>query len=116
MEDKEKKYLDEVGLVQVFKLLRSELSKLAWTSKKVTTLNNLPVDANLIIANLTTDSEVVLSEVPESGTEIKVIVNNTGTSEITVSYNNDETIAFKLKPNERYLMQIVTDGEDVYIL
>ena len=57
----------------------------AKTAIQVTTVSNLPINADLIVSTLSASASFSLASVPTAGKEIHVLVKNAGTSDITIT-------------------------------
>lgn len=91
------------------------------SSIATTTVANLPINKSLIIATLSASASFNLASVPNAGREIHVLVNNNGTSEITITLptaspyipvNGDHTTV----PVGGYAeINAVSDGTKIYL-
>ena len=91
------------------------------SSIATTTIANLPINKSLIIATLSASASFNLASVPNAGREIHVLVNNTGTSDITITLptaspyvpvNGDHTTV----PVGGYAeINAISDGTKIYL-
>lgn len=91
------------------------------SSIATTTIANLPINKSLIIATLSASASFNLASVPNAGREIHVLVNNNGTSDITITLptaspyvpvNGDHTTV----PVGGYAeINAVSDGTKIYL-
>lgn len=85
------------------------------------TVTDLPIDVKLIVATIASSSSFSLTEVPEQGREIHILVNNNGTSDITITLptaspyvpvNGDHTTV----PVGGYAeINAISDGTKIYL-
>lgn len=91
------------------------------SSTSVTSLSSLSIDHNLVVAKLSGSQSFSLSSIPNAGREIHVLVNNTGTSDITITLptaspyvpvNGDHTTV----PVGGYAeINAISDGTKIYL-
>lgn len=91
------------------------------SSTSVTSLSSLSIDHNLVVAKLSGSQSFSLSSIPNAGREIHVLVNNNGTSDITITLptaspyvpvNGDHTTV----PVGGYAeINAISDGTKIYL-
>lgn len=89
--------------------------------KKVTSLNNLPVDCSFILAEIGSTDALTLKETILAGHEVHIIVHNTSSSSITVTLpNTDGYVNFgedtlEVEAEGYSEINLLSDGEKAYI-
>ena len=78
----------------------------------VTSLTDIPVDKWLVVASINESATLSLSEEMTDGSELQIIVNNTSTSEITVTLPNGMTLT--IDSTQRGEIDIIYAGGTYY--
>lgn len=89
--------------------------------KKVTTLNNLPINCSFILAEIGSTDAITLSGTIPAGQEVHIIVHNTSSASITItlpntgSYINFSEDTLTVDGDGYTEINLLSDGEKVYI-
>ena len=90
-------------------------------SKSISSVAAIPIDKRLVIATIATSESFALSEVPTSGREIHIIINNSSTSAITIALPNTGNYvcmtdtALSLDAGAYAEVNVISDGSKMYI-
>lgn len=89
--------------------------------KKVTSLNNLPIIYSLVIAEISSNTDLTTADIPVEGQEIAIIVKNTSSSSITITIPNGEQYVnfgadiLTVEAGKYAEINLLSDGENIYI-
>lgn len=88
---------------------------------KVSSLTSLPIIYSLVVADIDSDTSLSISKIPDGGQEIHIMVHNTKFSSVIVTipnggqYVNLSEDTLEVKPNAYREINILSDGEKMYI-
>ena len=90
-------------------------------SKSISSVAAIPIDKRLVIATIATSESFALLNVPTSGREIHIIINNSSTSAITIVLPNTgkyvcmTDTALSLDAGAYTEVNVISDGSKMYI-
>ena len=90
-------------------------------SNTATSVASLPIDRRLVIATISASESLTLSNTPDAGREIHIIVNNSSTSAISIALPNTGNYvcltdtALSLDAGAYAEINIISDGSKMYI-
>lgn len=88
---------------------------------KVSSVSSIAVDKRLVVATISSNGSLGLASTPAAGREIHVIINNTSSSDITItipdnsSYKSAIGTSLKIKGNSYGEVNIISDGTTMYV-
>lgn len=87
----------------------------------VTTLENLPIDYRFIIAEISSDQSLSVSQIPSAGRELHLIVHNSSYAEMVITlpdsgkFVNTSDSIITMDPLSYVEINLISDGNIVYI-
>ena len=114
-------YLSDGRTVEDCVLLQDKETSFLTGRNAVTSVSSIPVTKRLVVAEISSDGTLSMSDVPEGGHEIHILIHNVGSSPIVVGlpvsggYVNMAGEELSIDPSMWAEVNVISDGSLMYI-